>query len=642
MHSIMEWPSTLRASHPSSPLLAPTLMLQTSLAWTSPVFSFFRQRPALVALASFAILLMAGLAWQVKTYNVFSFVVPESASCSHNDPIGFAGLTGYQIGLLGFNYFLVLLLGWNVFRSILPREFRSSLIFLGSFWLGYLSICALNRVAQLITGGPKSYLIVTLTTFVIFALNRNGFRHWRDLISGLFALIVAVPFLLFFLVTQVYQGDFRWAGHGPMQYAFRWSEWVQERLPLIAQHYDEFIFHSFLVQPLGLSYNPILPWWMTLGIIKVSVFAFLMIGFRILGLNRWFCILGAIFLFFGTASILPQYYVLIFDSANPLAYVAHSGRVIGPAFGLLFLLWLRRDLMPKPWAQCLLGAGIVSVSASSWLLLMVYALIEVIVSRPTLDNRIPQRAIWGLILPPWLYLSPAYLAWPSLFGLAWFYHRLWTKLEVRRPWGTLKETWQTLNLKPFIGGMAFSALFLGNLLTLLPIGRLFGHILNLPVLKLAYGGVDVNWKKFIGDNREISVAAPYNQSVFDFLASYGLYFWLIGLGLYFLASLPDHRKDYRRLALTLLLLPAIFFVIDFTALTSRSWVLTRFLEIPIYLALTLALLGLANYQSRPWRVVISAILLIYSIAPIWGTDRIAQWQANWHLLNSLWTAASVF
>jgi hypothetical protein len=177
------------------------------------------------------------------------------------------------------------------------------------------------------------------------------------------------------------------------QYSYLLQEWAigqPAHFPLIPKHYDDLIFHYFLL-PHPVSFDPIVSWWLTLALVKVSMLAFLFLLFRQIGAGRMLAAAFALYLFLGTPSLWPTKYYLLFDSANFFYFTAHAGRIVG--VGLIFLI--AADLLRDPRTKrhmsisafVLLGLGITatSISNAAWLLVF---------------------SVWGT-LAAWFYQTPA-------------------------------------------------------------------------------------------------------------------------------------------------------------------------------------------------------------------------------------------
>ena len=578
-----------------------------------------------------------GLLAQTEPYNVFSFVAAKAVPSKPLSPSDFTGLETRHLFLWAWNHLLVFVLGASLLRVSLPENFRSPFIWVGGYWLGYLGVCAIGRVLELGLTAPQAYApLCLLILFIGYRVNRGRMPAPA---RALGVSLLFVPLAAVLLVMQVYEGDFQWVGHGTAQYALPWSKWVGERLPIIAQHYDEFIFHSFIVQPLGLGFNAIYPWWVTLAIVKCSVLAFLILALPLLGLRgRGFLAAAAAFLFAGTSSILPDRYFMLFDSSNPFAYTVHSGRTLAVPLALFAYLWLRGILRPPAWAQFILGVGAVTTSLSNWGWMLGLAVFEAFAKSLRAPRFLAALIPVALVLPPLLYLNPAYLIWanvaaavaPVVAVLALTRWREWPR--------NLWRTFTAPERRYLFAGIFVSALLLGNLFAV----NAFADLIDLAFVNLTEAVVAVRpLAELIGDHREL-VRGNYDAYCYGFLpfvCCYGFYLWILGTGFFSLRGEAEPART-SMLALLILSLTPLFFIIDFVGISSRAWVMTRFLEVPLYLGIMLGLTGLSLIRARWPRYAVLALILFYVALPLWGSDRGLQWLSNWNFLKSLAAATT--
>jgi len=246
---------------------------------------------------------------------------------------------GFSLNVIVFlicNYIIIALFGYALASSSFFMNTDEAVVFkfLASFFIGYVCIIGVIRLSSLIFGYPSIYwpcIIVTVLFLFISVLRcllssklSSRFIEFIKtplLLKNFIILIFFSVFLIFILIHQIRQGSFAWNGHGPDQYAYLINEWKELRLthfPIIKKHYDELIFHYFLTNILKPDFNPILTWWMTLGIIKISMFSFFYLVFRKLQIPALFSIISCLYLFLGTTAIVPSRYYLLFDAGNPI------------------------------------------------------------------------------------------------------------------------------------------------------------------------------------------------------------------------------------------------------------------------------------------------------------------------------------
>jgi hypothetical protein len=323
-----------------------------------------------------------------------------------NPPLCMAGsFQGFSFTVVLFllgNYILIALFGYVLFRPFLSQNFVKPLLaFVSSFFLGYVALIGIIRVLSLVVIYKAIYwpvMCIQLAVVLPFLFRpsqirrrvnaiRQVFNRQEALANSAWLLTLAV-FLISVLCLQVRQESYVWNGHGTNQYAYILELWRQNsptHFPVLVKHYDEMIFHYFLTMPLKPEFDPIIPWWITLAFIKTSMWAFMYLVFRKIRVTSFLALVFTAFLFFGTSSLVPTKYYLIFDSANFLYFTVHAGRMVW--FGIFLLLITHvlfsdsRDRLSRG-ALFLAGLGLAATSVSN--------------------------AIWVVLFYPWLLLSVAY------------------------------------------------------------------------------------------------------------------------------------------------------------------------------------------------------------------------------------------
>jgi hypothetical protein len=112
-------------------------------------------------------------------------------------------------------------------------------------------------------------------------------------------------------------------------------------------------------------------------------------------------------------------------------------------------------------------------------------------------------------------------------------------------------------------------------------------------------------------------------SVWGFIGAYGIVIFLVSIALILFPTNGEQLTVNETLfALTLILFPLMFFIVDFTGGTEliSSWVKTRFLEPAYYSLLVLSWLSIARFQKyRGLFLVISALwflpLIVIRVLP---------------------------
>lgn len=539
-----------------------------------------------------------------------------------------SGLTILDFLFWATGYMVTAILGSALIRAVFPVSTRTPFVWLGGFWLGYLGITALSRLWSLALTGPVFYAVTMISALglSIWQWRKSSKLHGQAAKGLLLSpiILLALPAIL---ALQIFQGPFRWNGHGTYQYAEKAVPWHLDRIPILLQHYDEVLFHHFLVGPDAQPLDPIIPWWLTLGLNKISIFAFFLIFFGALGLSRIRSFTASAFLLLGTTSILPWSYYMLFDSSNPLGFTVHSGRLVVAPIIALFWLWLKEDFVPPRWAQILLGIGITMTPFSNFAWIPVLFFLHKVMR----NHDLRLRALQSLALVPLMYIYPSKLtAWLNFGCLVYIFRSSWRDLKLGKAKTEFLNAFREWPFKDFAISLLVSNLLLGNIFVSQPLGKGFAKLLGLAQVNLLDGGFHIaNIGRFFQDHRELQGDYNiYNRSTFAFIAVYGFFLFLMFVAL----NMKADGKLRAWLSATVLLTAATFFTVDFVGLSTRSWLMTRLLEAPIYLSLSFALIIVLKSSSR-W---VTPLLGLFMVAPFIGSGRIQQIVANAKLFKSLW------
>ena len=571
------------------------------------------------------------------SYHMFQFAQPVNKSgFGPSESVTFAGLDFRVVALWVFNYLLTAFLGLRIVTQI-PYFRGQSRVLAGAagFFLGYLAVTALARVASVVVPIPHDdYLTVIAILACAYGLRGSGAPEKATEKSAVFTILgFAVAVFVLALLQQIFFGDFRWVGHGHNQYAMYMKQWEREGLffPIFDQHYDEFVFHHFLSGLfLEQKFNALVPWWVTLALNKASVFVFFTLAARAFGLPLWDALLTVVFVFIGTLSLFPGRYDLLFDSANPLFYVVHSGRLVGaPAILFFVFLWRAKDIGPL--AGFLVAAGLTATTISNALWLIVLLLVMGLYG-----DSVKRRAqsLWSLALCPTLYAfaSLGWLVWVKLCVLGvHFFASSWIR-EIPR---SLKAYKAAMWVPAFLAIGVFCLIF-GNVAAMNPLGilvREYTAFLSLPpdVFSLAPAEAKSLLDPLIGDHREIELYSLYSVSFYTYVLLYGGLLLLAALALRSRAKLGE--PEDRVFAALTFALPFVFFFVDFVGVGTRAWVRTRFLEVPVCLITFFAILLL--YKSGKKANWLRAYLAAFAVFPFLLTERPRQIWENLMLLLSL-------
>ncbi|MBF0195293.1 MAG: hypothetical protein HQL71_12095 [Magnetococcales bacterium] len=310
----------------------------------------------------------------------------------------YKNFTPLAILFMAMNYTLISAFGYSLTQQFFAPLKNTGLFpkLVASFFIGYILSLGIIRIVSLFIPYKQCYPVAALTfLFITFYLQREAFKQSVALgvvkLLSIKALNAAIKrqrlfltlFLLAFsaiLLSQVTLGWFRYVSHGPyVTYAHLLTYWKEQGVryfPFISQHYDKWLFDFFLTSYWKESFQPILSWWVTLGLIKISLWTFLVLTFMRFKISIKLSFLFALFLMLGNSTLLPHKYYVLFTSINPLFFIINS-RIAGIAF-LFFLVasllnYHNRQSHLSPLFYILAGLGMStsSIAAPLWAMVVV-------------------------------------------------------------------------------------------------------------------------------------------------------------------------------------------------------------------------------------------------------------------------------
>ncbi|MBI4860355.1 MAG: hypothetical protein HY815_08845 [Candidatus Riflebacteria bacterium] len=626
-------------------------------------------------------------------YSAFTLHPPDPNNVSLD------GFGGGVVAFLLVHHLLVTAFGFALIRGYFSGIGHVALTIrlAAAYQVGYVATAGLVRLTSLLFSYQRAHgpTVLALIVITIALLRRSEDRQpgdgapprsgSRSVAANVLALAFLSLITIAALLLQVHQGDFHWAGHGPDQYAYLLDKLKARppaHFPLLSQHYDELIFHYFVTLPLEKTFNPILPWWLTLALFKASTWAFLYCAFRKGGSVPSLSWLLSTFLMIGTLSLAPRCYYLLFDASNPIFFVVHPGRIVGVGVLLLFTTDTAFHRTGGPRLSLagilLVGFGLTSTSISNTLWVMVaYGLAVLFAVRPALDPAEPDTAsrltgflaqtictvvVAGALL---LYalpfeMGPAYVVRAALVFMSLGLAALWVLAALRHRWEL--AAWKEPPVRSmmvryavFVAASLTGLVLFGNLTARNQAAQLFIGLLSRiagPVDMLALTPPQVNAASLsIGDFREAGAWDEHHLGVGAFTTYYG------GVLLLVLAAqrLARTRREASPLAgpreallhdlfiISAAALPPLLFFMDFVGTGGRSWVKSRFLELPIQFIVFFFLHSFGRWvqasgpQLRPLtvRLIASIILGGYAVAPFLTTQRFDQMQLNLSLLEEM-------
>lgn len=563
------------------------------------------------------------------------------------------------------------LLGYSIIQFFFLRINTHPLIkAAGGFVIGYTAMGGIIRVVSIFVGHDLVFwvTIATATLLSFLGLSRNDLREDRSTDSQSdfrFAFGAGVFLLLFFLA---FIGE-NWVGEGPKQYSY-FIKTIRNsgefsRFPIIAQHYEEILYAYFLTSFAELNFEPIIPMWFVLGLNKVSVFALIYCLFLKLGLSRPLGLLGVSFLFFSTNHINFLRYTWLFDSNNPIGFVIHSGRINGVAIGILIVVLLceslqnKRDTFKANYFMSIMGLGIPlsSLSNTTGLLALMattslgkcLSQLNSKLSTASLTFTLMVLSLSSLALSMFAYsksgsaMNGVPLLAPILFAVFYLFY-----FAARSRFANSNFKMATILLMvSFLIPALITLLYLGNIFSYNPNSSNFYRWLNSnnesaqivqfnPFANVKGAGVTLKNMSLFGDCREPS---GYNETAKKFFKYYGLFFIIVALSAY--ASLRSKMREVELrnylIVLTgiVALIPLLLWHTDFVCNAERSWIKTRFMEVPYYSGLFIAFYMCMQTKERWVKNASLIFFFTYTVGPLIGTRYVWFISQNFKLLLQL-------
>jgi len=610
----------------------------------------------------------------------------------------------FSIGTVGYlfcNYFLCSLLGYSLlypfYRAVRGLSMPVKLV--SAFCIGFTCSIAVIRIVSFFCDYEAIYLpTVTALVIICFLLIWTNREDFKDDLKDLkkfnlaaagrsMAVCVFLGISLFLLaVLSMKQADFLWVGHGPNEYSFLIDQWGQEgyeRFPIVLQHYDELIFHYFVGMPLTLDFNAIFPWWVTLCVTRISIVVFIYVLFRRLEVSAPLAFVLSLFMALGTSCLVPTKYYLLFDAANPIIFIQHTGRAVGIAFALLFVAAVavgheKKKFLTLPFF-ILSGLGLTAVSLPHVMLVALVLFFAILFS--VSDRASDKKANILNDGAALCYLSVAALL--LMYGLPFkgsgpFALRIGLiaavcGLFLTAVSGDIKNLFssrksQGNNARPFwvrmtvfLTSAAVGLFLFGNLLTDNGLSRRMAEILGGEKGRLRVETLNLslsdpwfdasvykrspNPRDFrIGDFRQKNgIWNVYARGFREFATAYG---WILVMILT-TGMIVRKRKAsqgglslketvlYKSFLLSAAMLPVMLFLVDFVSIGNNSWIKSRFSEIPVYVIIFVSLYFMSSCKTKLMRALLALLLLTYSIVPFFATQRPKQIQYNWGIFKDL-------
>lgn len=616
------------------------------------------------------VLILFAIAANPPLYGVFRNVPTDIRGTN------FDGFNLQILACLILSYAVTWVFGYSILRPWAESAPSHRLTqWIASFFIGFLGVIGLSRLLSLFLTATPLYIAVAFSSLALALLalyKRSTVTQWNTR-TTIPILLAAGIFLALILVSQVGQAEFAWVGHGSGQYAISIPQWQTQwiRFPLVLQHHDELLYHYWGTLLFPHYIDPILPWWITLALVKLSMFCFIYTAFRKLNVSSVFSFAFTLFLFIGTLSPLFTKYYLVFDSSNSLFYTVHSGRVVGIGVALLllteFALSKESSTVFRNPALLFVALGLATTSLSNslWAVCMVLfflfhrqlaSLGKGLSNRSTWASRIHWLAPLVVTLSifmyplwaqetPWmqlqLNLAPIYFRLIACLLLLGFFARAFLSQLNEIPPSFQKKSARSGPIL-FLAASLVGILLLGNI-TAVPFLRFLSQFpsLNLPgVLEYCLqAAVEIKPGGLIGDYRERGDWNQYCLSAFHMAAYYGgfLLIFLTANNLITrrLNNVSPQREFLPYFYLYLVSFPLLLFFIEYTSITHRAWVKTRFIEVPVYLILFISFYFMYCLLQKRGKAILITVIIAYCILPFYFTERPQVLVRNGRILQEL-------
>ncbi|MBF0444604.1 MAG: hypothetical protein HQL68_03380 [Magnetococcales bacterium] len=435
--------------------------------------------------------------------------------------IVYKNFTPFALLFMAINYTLISAFGYSLTKQFFSPLTATGLLpkLVASFFIGYISSLGIIRIVSLFIPYNNCYPVAaTILLLITLYFQRNALANVVAIgvtntvtLKGCFAAVKRQRlFLSLFLLgltaillSQVTLGWFRYVSHGPVvTYAYLLTFWKEQGVryfPFISQHYDKWLFDFFLTSYLKTSFQPILSWWVTLGLLKISLWTFLVLAFMRFKVSFKLSFLFALFLMLGNSTLLPHKYYVLFTSINPFFFIINS-RIAGIAFLLFLVASLlnyhdrRSHLSPLFYILAGLGLSTSSIAAPLWAMVVVtFSGIGLLSYRSPngwskyLEHTLVLGAITGSILLFFIPFAGTLSVWLRLvvvggvllLSLYWGLPRLWRSLVSWRQaegGGQLLANIVLFNISVLVGLVLFGNIFVNNSIAQRLYNGVFDHV----------------------------------------------------------------------------------------------------------------------------------------------------------------------
>lgn len=601
-------------------------------------------------------------------------------------------LPGHLI-LIALTHCVIAVFGYVLTASCIPSLLIKSYFVtrvVCSYFVGYIATISLIRVLSFTVNFSNIYYI-TIPTIIflcaLFLIKTKPVSHTINLsllnkhtFFPQFLLSVLYFVLLFFiLMIQVFQADFSWAGENfYLNYFKLWEG--KEHLPIVTQHYGELII-NFMMQSLNNSYNPLVDWWFSLGLVKLSVWVFLFVLLRNIISSIPSALIFSTFLVAGTTSILPDKYYLLFAGNNPVIFNGFAGKAASEAMTLFVIFSI---IGPRLFDQTraepandnsarkvpiiilfMLGVSATVITNLFWIIILCTVSFALYMRHKVdIEFSLPENFIMVVFVYFSVFVCIVLYSLPFgsmvsinirlvLVGMVVFGAMSLAYMTIRNVVRGVKggmeqgEPTNTFIFSMVLTSGIFGLLFLGNLTVQNNLAELFINILSslfgeieITNVNLTEGGLG---SLIFGDYRELGSWNEFNKDVMHFISYYGA---ILAIALISVCLFEREKKRiissdlisyilFGILVICTLALPIFLLFMDFNESSGRTWIKSLFLHIPVSM-IFFSTFCLIFRVGRKWeKAAANVYLLVYTVTPFIATQRIEQITENTSMFFSM-------
>lgn len=590
----------------------------------------------------------------------------------------FKGFTLQGLTTLFVAYGVVHLFGFTLLGFFFSKiEGNQILKFSAAFSVGYLTSVGLLRVLTFFIPHAFISICTLIVLTMLLLLLRGGYGVQNNLRVSFKSELVPFGFMVFgfffILVVNVWNGENHYfTGHGQDHYAYYLSklknEMTNQHFPLIWLHFDEIIFNYFLSQFESVTIEPVLLYWFTNSLMKISVACLFYLLFFYLHSSRAMALIGVLFIFLGTLTLNPLFYPVLLDSHSPLYFTYHAGRVVTfPVFFmvLFFIFNIKgfslRFLASEKVFWFLLGLGLAATPVHNfiyWAILIPFFIcVDHVVKMRSAYHVLPRHYFFTIplfVIPPFLAYNftqtfAGEILFVSLMTSAFIlvFCFLIPILKDKKMLAVFfRNPFWTRYLFLLIPMVLASGLF-GNLFSDNSFHRkTLDHFHKIKLLEsVRWSNAFEDKKMPLGRNtatklfffnkawdKNLKNEIQYMKGGLYFVSCFAIIYCLALFSLYLLLKDGKNQTENQQWASLLIsmlvLLLFCFFYADFVDDIPRSWAKSRFFEYPIYGILFVFFITIGKWAPKIIQNIVIYFSAIHIIGPILGTYRFNQWKEN--------------